>query len=102
MMNLSKKPSGYCQCLVPLSFRQARFEVGEEIKEFLHEPSWDELSDCMYGVGRMVAGWFGRVYVSMPGDARHKEKIDKRMADYGCVRSKRHLVQGRCPSENNL
>jgi hypothetical protein len=29
-------------------------------------------------------------------DERHVRKIEKRMEEYGCVRSRRHLVNGMC------
>jgi hypothetical protein len=69
------------------------FEV-KNLEEFK-----DELSDIAYGIGRLVAGIFGRNYVRVPGDTLHYEKIAARMAEYGCIRSKRFLVEGRCPSE---
>jgi hypothetical protein len=34
----------------------------------------------------------------MPGDRQHYRKVMKRMEEQGCVRSPRHLVEGRCPS----
>lgn len=58
----------------------------------------DELSDITFGIGRLVAGLFGKVYVRMPFDRMHIEKAMKRMNEYGCVRSKRHLTNGMCPS----
>jgi hypothetical protein len=31
-------------------------------------------------------------------DERHVRKIEKRFEEYGCVRSKRNLVGGKCPA----
>lgn len=58
----------------------------------------DEWSDVMWGVGRLI-GYFKKVdYVRVWGDEKHVEKIKKRMDEYGCVRSRRHLVDGKCCS----
>lgn len=70
----------------------------DEVREFLHEPTWDEFSDISFGLGRLIAGFFGKVYITIPFDRRHKEKIGARMKEYGCVRSRRHLINGQCPS----
>jgi len=82
----------------PQSAGEAVREVIAECREWWEHPSLDEVSDIAYGIGRMIAGIFGRRYVHVPGDRRHIEKIEKRMTEYGCIRSKRHLVEGRCPS----
>ena len=68
-----------------------------EVKSF--EEFADEASDIAWGVGRLVAGLFNRVYWRMPGDRRHYEKVKARMDEYGCTRSKRFLVEGRCPNK---
>ena len=52
----------------------------------------------MFGVGRLLGYMCGRVYVKMWFDERHVKKIERRMEECGCVRSKRHLVNGVCPS----
>jgi hypothetical protein len=77
--------------------------VIDETKELFTAPRGeraDELSDVMYGVGRLVGSVLGREYVRMPFDAAHRKKISERMEAYGCIRSRRWLVAGRCPSEN--
>ena len=102
----------WCNCLEPREVRDAiadlfswqlvggsrRGELYElfEVKNL--EEFKDERSDIMYGIGRLVAGIVGRNYVRVPGDGRHFNKIATRMANYGCIRSKRFLVDGRCPS----
>jgi len=68
-------------------------DIKDEAIEFVKEPSMDELSDMLFGIGRLLGGLIGRVYVHVPGDARHIAKIDRRMAEYSCVRSKKHAVQ---------
>lgn len=88
----------YCQCLTPLSLRQGYKDLAEEMGEFMEKPSLDEFSDCTFALGRIAAGLFGKVYFPMPFDGRHKRKILARMVEYGCVRSKRHLRDGKCPS----
>jgi len=63
----------------------------------------DEVSDVMFGFGRLLGYMCGRVYVRMWFDERHISKIEKRFKETGCVRSKRHLVNDMCPclvSEN--
>ncbi len=88
----------YCNCLKPLPFREALGHLKDEAKEFFEKPSMDEFSDCAFGIGRLVASLFGKVYVRMPFDSLHKKKIDERMKEFGCVRSRAHLVNGKCPS----
>jgi len=68
-----------------------------EVKSF--EEFKDELSDIAWGIGRIIGGFLGKVYVRVPGDGIHYEKVVARIEDYGCMRSKRFLVDGRCPNE---
>lgn len=79
-----------------MSLRAAFAALWDEVKEWVEAPSWDEGSDIFFGVGRLVAGIFGKVYVHVPGDRLHVEKINMRMVEYGCIRSKRFLVNGEC------
>ena len=77
-------------------------EIWDEVKEVCEAESWeevkDEVSDVMFGVGRLMGYMVGRVYVSVWYDGRHVKKIEKRFEEYGCVRSKRNLVGGKCPT----
>ena len=59
---------------------------------------WDEWSDVVFGIGRLVGYFWGIKYVSLYGDERHIQKIKTRMQEYGCVRSRRHLLGGKCCS----
>jgi hypothetical protein len=59
---------------------------------------WDEWSDVVWGVGRLVGYFIGLKYVRIYGDERHYVKIKERMEGYGCVRSRRHLKNGICCS----
>jgi hypothetical protein len=43
-----------------------------------------------------------RAYTAVYGDGRHVEKIEARMREYGCIRSKRHLKDGACPSQRAM
>ena len=88
----------YCNCHQPQSVKQSLLAIKDELVEFVQEPSMDEFSDVMYGIGRLIAPIFGKSYVSMPGDKKHIFKINNRMVEHGCIRSKRHLVNGVCPS----
>jgi len=77
-------------------------DIWDEVVELVEvkdaDEFWDELSDVMWGVGRLI-GYFKKVdYVRVWGDEKHVEKIKKRMEEYGCVRSRRHLVDGKCCS----
>ena len=75
-------------------------EIWDEVVEVFEAKDWeevkDEVSDVMFGVGRLVGYVCGRVYVSVWYDGRHVRKIEKRFEEYGCVRSKRNLVGGKC------
>jgi hypothetical protein len=77
-------------------------EIWDEMVEMSEAKDWeevkDEVSDVMFGVGRLVGYVCGRVYVSVWYDERHVRKIEKRFEEYGCVRSKRNLVGGKCPA----
>jgi hypothetical protein len=59
----------------------------------------DELSDIAWGVGRIVGGFLKKAYVRIPGDGIHYRKVVDRIEQYGCMRSKRFLVDGHCPNE---
>ena len=103
MFTISGSTCG-CRCL-----KNERGELCCRVKEILDEMvevcearSWDELkdevSDVMFGFGRLLGYMCGRVYVRMWFDERHIAKIEKRFTETGCVRSKRHLVNDMCPS----
>lgn len=90
----------YCLCHSTLTLSQAKEGLLDEIKEFIAEPSLDEASDIIYCLNRMAGSLVGKPYVRIfPGGKLHIQKIEKRMDDYGCIRSKRHLISGICPSE---
>jgi hypothetical protein len=57
----------------------------------------DELSDVSWGIGRIIGGMTGKPYIRMIGDKRHYQKVTNRMDDYGCIRSRRFLIDGKCP-----
>ena len=77
-------------------------EIWDEVVEVSEARDWeevkDEVSDVMFGVGRLVGYVCGRVYVPVWYDERHVRKIEARFEEYGCVRSKRNLVGGKCPA----
>jgi hypothetical protein len=70
-------------------------DIWDEVVELVEVQTWDEFldewSDVVFGLGRLVGWLYGVNYVSVYGDQRHVNKIKKRMQEYGCVRSKRHL-----------
>lgn len=59
----------------------------------------DEASDISWGVGRLVGALLNKPYVRIPGDKIHYNKVVNRIEEYGCMRSKRFLVQGNCPNK---
>jgi len=77
-------------------------DIWDEVVELSEVKDWDEfqdeLSDVVFGLGRLVGYFRGVKYVSLYGDRRCVEKKEKRMKEYGCTRSRRHLVEGRCCS----
>lgn len=89
----------YCLCHSTLTLSQAKEGLLDEVKEFIAEPSLDEASDIVYCLNRLAGSLVGKPYVRIfPGGKLHIQKIEKRMDDYGCIRSKRHLVFGICPT----
>lgn len=103
----------WCKCMEPRGFKEGLKDLfgrelidGKRRGEFFElfevknlEDLKDEASDIAWGVGRLMAGLFNQVYWRVPGDRRHYDKVRARMNEYGCTRSKRFLVDGRCPSE---
>ena len=75
-------------------------EIWDELVELSEAKDWeefkDEWSDVVFGVGRLLGYFWGVKYVSLWGDERHVKKIEARMLEHGCVRSKRHLLNGKC------
>ena len=102
----------FCGCIQVRPFKQSFADlfsrelidnkVRGEVYELLSARSWhdfkDELSDISYGFGRLIAGIFGKSYIHIPGDKLHLTKMKDRMDEYGCVRSTRFLINGRCPN----
>lgn len=88
----------YCKCLGVRKGRDAWKDIWDEMVELVEVRTWadftDELSDVSFGIGRLVAGLFGKVYVRVPGDRAHVRKIDARMDKQGCVRSERKVAAG--------
>lgn len=90
----------YCKCHNKLSFAEVNNALKDELKEFIAEPSLDEFSDIVYCLNRFAGTLLNKEYVPVvPGDGIHIRKIRERMEQYGCIRSRRHLVLGQCPSE---
>ena len=93
------KHTKYCDCHKAIAPRKAIRDIRDEWTELKEEPSMDELSDVLYGVGRLLGSLIRMPYVRIPGDGLHVKKINDRMQEYGCIRSKRHLINGICPSK---
>ena len=89
-----------CPCSAKLSVKDSLRELAAESVELFREPSRDELSDVCYAVGRLLGAASGRKYVKVPGDKLHIDKVNARLLEYGCIRSKRHLVAGVCPKKD--
>ena len=89
----------YCKCHGVLTLKEGFWGLVDEVVEFAEEPSKDEASDIAYCINRMVGTLLRIPYVRIvPFDDMHVDKINRRMIEYGCIRSKRHLVDGKCPS----
>ena len=103
----------WCGCMAVRSWRDGladlfsrelvdgkrRGEIYElfEVKSF--EEFQDELSDIAWGIGRILGGFRKKAYVRIIGDGIHYKKVVDRISEYGCMRSKRFLVNGKCPNE---
>lgn len=88
----------YCNCMRINTMQEGLTHIRDEALEFIREPSMDEFSDTMYAIGRLVGSIVNKRYVRMPFDSLHVDKMNKRMTEYGCIRSRRHLINGQCPS----
>ena len=95
-----KSMSQYCKCHSTMTLKQAVDALKDEVAEFIQEPSKDELSDIVYCANRLAGSLLNKPYKKViPFDSKHIRKINIRMKIYGCIRSKNHLVDGKCPSE---
>ena len=89
----------YCNCFRPLPFKTSLGHLTAEIKEFIAEPSLDEFSDILRCTNRLIGGIFNRPEITVfPYPQIHIDKVQGRMNKHGCVRSERHLINGKCPS----
>ena len=89
----------YCKCHNTLTLRQGIKATWDEVVEFIEEPSKDELSDIFYCFNRIAGTLTNQPYRKVfPMDKLHIDKVNERMAMYGCIRSPRHLINGKCPS----
>ena len=99
-----KMDSEFCGCVSEKEFdlRQRVLELRDEAVELFEVKSWDEFkdewSDIMWGVGRLLGNLMGKAYIWIWGDGLHVDKMRRRMQEHGCVRSARHLVDGKCCS----
>lgn len=106
----------FCKCLEPISVRQRFVDIIDELVEFVialmmfviccckwffgkadelqvrnaYHDMCDEASDIMFGIGRLIGNMRGIVYVSVPGDKQHVDKINRRIAETKCCRSLNH------------
>lgn len=89
-----------CNCWQPLSVRQAVIAVIDETKEFCAEPALDEWDDVKVCLKRLVGSFFKKSSIQIFDTPLCDSKAAERMNSYGCIHSKRHLNNGRCPSSN--
>lgn len=108
-----KKEVVWCGCMQVRPWRDGLADIFSrelidgkrrgEIYELLEvknlEEFRDELSDIAWGIGRIIGGFRKKAYVRIPGDGIHYFKVVERIEEYGCMRSRRFLVNGRCPNE---
>lgn len=87
----------YCKCYKVLTVEEATQHLLDELDE-LHdaymsenasvETVTDEHSDVAYAVNRLAGAKQGVEYMDVvDGDGRHKRKMERRMQQYGCIRS---------------
>lgn len=89
-----------CNCVKqPRKMIPAIKDLLEEVVEFYYKPSYDEASDIVFCIGRILGSIINKPYVSIPGDCLAIDKISERMMVYGCIRSSKHLIFGECPSK---
>lgn len=87
-----------CNCWKPLSIRRAVGALVEETCEFVLKPSLDEFDDMKVCLNRLVGSLINQATFDLVATPRYDAKVGSRMKQYGCIRSTRHLVDGRCPS----
>lgn len=87
-----------CKCWRPLPVRQAAKAALAEIKEFNAEPTLDELDDVKVCLNRLVGSFVKKTTIEVFTTPFYDLKVTERMNSYGCIRSERHLKDGRCPS----
>lgn len=91
--------NNYCKCFSVIPVRQAFNGVLDEAKEFIAEPSKDELVDVLFCLNRLAGSVVKKVYIGIfPVGDHYDRKVRPRMQEYNCIRSKRHLINGKCPS----
>ena len=91
-----------CGCVKVITVRHALRVIIDEAIEFTQsktiEEAKEEASDVCFSIGRLLGAVVGRTYVPVPYDGRCQAKRAKRLREYGCIRSRRNLVDGRCPN----
>ena len=109
-----KKKVEWCGCMQVRPWKEGLADIFSrelvdgklrgEIWELMEVKNWeefkDELSDIAWGFGRILGGFRGKAYVRVPGDQIHYEKVVARVNEYGCMRSRRFLIDGHCPNES--
>ena len=89
----------FCNCYKPLPVKTALRYLKEETIEFIQKPSMDELGDVVRVINRLAGALCKRTEIKiLPYPKVHLDKVNKRMSENGCIRSSRHLVNGKCPS----
>lgn len=88
-----------CNCWTKLSIRQATRALLDETLEFFAKPSFDELDDVKVCINRWVGSLFSLPAVKIFKTPLYDLKVTERMVSYGCIRSRRHLALGGCPSK---
>lgn len=104
-----KRKYDFCGCHKVLNKSEGVEIIMDEVREMIEAwrerklpgkgllPVRDEASDVIWGVNRLIAAFFGKAYIRvLPWEKMHYEKVFGRMEDFGCVRSKRNLVDGKC------
>lgn len=90
-----------CNCWTPLSVGKATKAIIDELNEFRKHPTRDEWDDVKVCANRLIGSFFKQASIQILQTPLYDSKVATRMSDYGCIRSKRHLIDGNCPSRTD-
>ena len=96
------KKNKLCGCYKPLSIWQGLSDLWSEVIEFCKTPNKDELSDILFALNRLLGAFIGKEEVELFKATLHNQKIQLRMLDHDCIRSKRNAVKHNISKSEHL